>query len=323
MCRVLGKAEGGIVRGGLLVLLVFVAACTAPGDAAQLQGETPPMISGRSLMDPEALGREPAAAAPRESFPVADAAGQTATRSSTRADFPDPDLESEVPAPIEELILIGDSVAGQLAFAAQQRSFDRGGPAVRWVTSPGAGAATEDWADAFERDIPDAASTAIVMLFGVWQGVPPAYVEDQLPGINTPEVLTNEIRRFLEPSVTREYARTSRMMLLHSIDLTDDSRLQVANEMIRGVAEDLGMTIDYTIPATDLAGGSLTVRVGDSEYAVRDLPYDAIHYCAAAALAMADELLDDLGVPRDPLEESDIAVLRFIAPENQFNQPGC
>jgi hypothetical protein len=79
--------------------------------------------------------------------------------------------------------------------------------------------------------------------------------------------------------------------------------------------------VRYMLPGSALNGEPLTVTVEDQKFPVRRWN-DGIHFCAAAALVMADEVLDQFAVPGKAADGGDLETIYWFRPEN-FSRWGC
>ena len=223
---------------------------------------------------------------------------------------------------MDVLLFVGDSISAQLHFAAIQRSAARGGPEIRWLLTAGP-AFNAGWPEPLPQFIDEPSRTAIITSFGVWQAVPPEHVADLIAATSRAELLA-EIEAFLAPLAAPDLARTTQVLLLHSIDHPPaDAKLQTANSMIVEVAEVQGLPVSSTLPGTDSEGNPAFVVIEGQRFPVRNTRGDETHYCAAAALVMADEILDDLGVLAKSPTLADLDDLYALTPENYFEPAGC
>jgi hypothetical protein len=224
------------------------------------------------------------------------------------------------PREIETLIFVGDSVAKQISIAAVERSGDRSGPEVRFLLTWGPTYLGDQLED-LPGLIPDPATTAVVASFGAWQAVPPEGF-DRSPGSADPETFKAEVRGFLERLTAPGPVASTTLLLQHSIEVDGVAdELTLTNALIEEVASEFGMPVRYMLPGWTLDGEPHTVTLNDQKFPVRRWN-DGIHFCAAAALVMADEILDRLAVPGQAADDGDIETIYWFRPEN-FSLWGC
>lgn len=223
------------------------------------------------------------------------------------------------PSRLEVLLVIGDSVGAQLFGAIEQRSRARGGPEVRFLLAVGPGF-SDRWPEPLTDLVDDPDTTAAVTSFGLWLALPPAQAADQA-SLTT---MARDIRRFLTPIAQHARAEPLRLILVHSIDRQpDDARVQRANGLIRRQAEALGLEVELTMPGLRDDGSRTQVLIDGEAHLVRG-EGEVMHFCAAAALVMADRLLDDYGIAPRPPTAADLAeLLAATADTGYFPEIGC
>lgn len=272
--------------------------------------------------EPVVQARTAVASAPGPGEPGPGEPGSAVPRNATLREEPSKlDTGSGAP-PVEVLWFVGDSIAGQLQEATRYLSRLRGGPEVRYMLNAGP-AFSPDWPAPFAEVGRDAGRSALVLSIGVWLAVPPQQALAHIDG-KSEEVLRREIERFLEPMASGGFVRTPTMLLLADLDdPVADKKLQVANSMLAQEAVAQGMRLLLTLRGTHPLGEATTVTLEDTTYPTRAMA-DPTHYCPAAALAMADALLEDLGASGPAPTSDDVKALVAAAADTPyFEIAGC
>ncbi|MGI9601260.1 MAG: hypothetical protein ACR2QE_05220 [Acidimicrobiales bacterium] len=224
------------------------------------------------------------------------------------------------PPSIDALLVIGDSVAGQVFQGLDQRSQARGGPPVRYLLSAGPHFA-DGWPEPMPEFIDDPATTAVMVSFGVWLATPPDHVADEVAALTEAET-SADIEAYLRPIVDLGSPHAE-LLLLSDIDHPEaNTHIQAANSLIEAEAVRLGLTVHRLLPGT-VDGEPNRVDLAGAEYPVRN-GTDATHFCGAAALVMADTILDRLAVDGEPATSADLTeLMEATAGSNTFTAEGC
>lgn len=221
-------------------------------------------------------------------------------------------------AGVEAIVFVGDSISLELFHAARQRSADRDGPEIRHlnVRTP-----TEcaNWEELLNLAIGEAETTAVVMAVGFWFEVPAD------AGRSTQE-LTAELAGWLAPVASDQLAAPTKIVALHSVDdPAGNARIQEAKSLLVAAADQLGIEVIETLPGVLADGTRAYLTVENLDFPIRD-GNDVVHHCAMAALALADALLDALGVPTRAVTVADLIQLRDMAATEDlpgFDGQGC
>ncbi len=220
--------------------------------------------------------------------------------------------------PPSQLLVIGDSIAGQLFHTLDQRSSVRGGPEVRYLLTAGP-RFVDDWPEPLGAFVSDPAETAAVTSFGVWLALPPDHVADDLDEQSDAETI-EEIVAFLRPVADLAGRGTTLHLLADIADPAADAHIQAANALITAAGDRLRLPVQLLRPRRS---DGPTVSIDGIAHPIRN-GADATHFCAAAALVMADEILDDLAVAARPPTSGDLeALLAATADTQYFTAAGC
>lgn len=264
-------------------------------------------------------GADPRDAGPATSAPTSvTATPVTATTPPTTAPASTP---APTPEPPGRLLVVGDSIAGQLFWALTQRSDVRGGPEVSYLLTAGP-AFAEDWPDPLPELVDDPDDTAIVVSFGVWHASPPEPVAGLVDDVVGGAVDHTDTVAFLQPIAELGGAGATVHLLADIDDPEADARIQQVNADIAEAADEVGLPVAYLLSGRD-GHQRAYVDIGDASVPVRN-GADATHFCAAAALVMADGMLDELGVPARPVTRADIdQLIEASSDTSYFTTDGC
>jgi len=262
-------------------------------------------------------------AAPEASTPSVAATSSTAapTTSATppATTTPPATITPAVPDPPPgQLLVVGDSIAGQLHWALTQRSGARGGPDVSYLLTAGP-AFAQGWPEPLPAFIDDPSDTAVIVSFGVWHASPPESVAELVDGVGAAH---DDTVAFLRP-IAELGAPHAEVHLLADIDDPEaDARIQQVNADIVRAADEVGLPVQLLLSGRE-GDRPAAVEVGGTMLPVRN-GADATHFCAAAALVMADQMLDQLGVAAEPVTLADIDELLDLTSETSyFTTDGC
>jgi len=221
-------------------------------------------------------------------------------------------------APPGQLLVVGDSIAGQLYWALDQRSRVRGGPEVRYLLTAGP-AFSQDWPEPLPDFVTDPADTAVIVSFGVWHASPPEPVAHLVDGASAGH---DDTVAFLGPIAELGTWRAEVHLLADIDDPEADARIQQVNADISRAATEVGLPVHHLLSGGD-GDQPARVHVGDVSLPVRN-GADATHFCAAAALVMADQMLDDLRVPASAVTLADLDdLLDATRDTSYFTADGC
>ncbi len=218
--------------------------------------------------------------------------------------------------PVSEVLVIGDSIGRQLAYAAEVLLADSGPPS-RYLISAGPGYYGASWPNVLATFAPDQRVRLVVVSFGIWQAAPP---EGAAPDVT--EQITDQISTYL--GAVAAWAGPDARLVFALVPDNDDpvvnDALTRVNPIIVGEAERLGFTVDVLPSTTDAA----TVEVGGVAYRLRS-PDDATHYCPVPMLAIGHDLLNGrvTDAPARPTAELAERLLADPLRAEAFPTSGC
>ncbi|MEE9414457.1 MAG: GDSL-type esterase/lipase family protein [Acidimicrobiales bacterium] len=219
---------------------------------------------------------------------------------------------------IESILVVGDSMAGQLAAGLRQHPAK---PQVEFVLSVGARYQSRQSLAKLREHIESRPVDAVVVMFGSWD------VASFEPGEFRKNLASGEYRLRLSEwraAIASAGVAPIWVTMPATRDITLSRDLARVNRVVRSVAREFG---DEVLAAGDvldnrrrtfrrkvsLRGGRVTVRSGDG-----------LHLCAAGTLLVADQVLSSLGRSRQlrPRRLVRAAKQNFLAGSN-FDSRGC